>query len=501
MTQPPVAYPDWKAPQADGASLIWPGPAKLLQDTLDNHYRLSRADHVHIQNASLPHLRKQARESIGHDDAVPLIATGHQTELHHAGVWAKNPLMDTVAARLSGQAYHLAVDTDAPKHLSLRWPGRALPLTDDPAVSSAAWSALLAAPTPTWQIHLEQAAQDDRTLSYGPMLFDFLEGMKRLGSKGGQLDSILSQAMHAVDWSLGLRHHLLTASSIWQSEPYLTFAYHVISHAQSFAADYNGALADYRRRSGTDSPMRPMPNLFTADGSIEVPFWLDDLATGTRTRPTVFSDGDGFRLSLTDGAEFIFHPLAPAETAATALAAFLKNSRHRLSPRALTLTMFVRLLLADQFVHGIGGGRYDQVTDQIIAMHFKVDPPAFSVTTATLYFPGAAGRERVCMPCLLREGHRLKHASLGAPKLERVAKIASLPRGSAERSAAFSQLQIDLQSAAANDPVLRKWEKQMVEAKLQLQEEKTLFDRELFYAIQPRDRLAELIDHYRECFP
>jgi hypothetical protein len=205
-------------------------------------------------------------------------------------------------------------------------------------------------------------------------------------------------------------------------------------------------------------------------------------------------------LKLIDGAEFSFDPHASSQNATSDLAAFLKNSRHRLSPRALTLTMFVRLLLADQFVHGIGGGRYDQVTDQIIATHFKIDPPAFSVTTATLYFPGAAGRERVCMPCLLREGHQLKHAALGTSKLQRVAEIACLPRASAARSEAFSLLQTDLQSAAANDPAIRKWEKRMIEAKVQLQDEKTLFDRELFYAIQPRPRLSELIDHYRESF-
>jgi hypothetical protein len=162
--------------------------------------------------------------------------------------------------------------------------------------------------------------------------------------------------------------------------------------------------------------------------------------------------------------------------------------------------MFIRLLLVDQFVHGIGGGRYDQVADQIMATHFRIDPPAFSVTTATLYFPGATNRERICMPCLLRESHRLKHAVLGRSKLEHIAQIAALPRGSAARGEAFVKLQAELRAAAAIDPAVQKWERQMSEAAVQLQEEKTLFDRELFYAIQPRDRLEGLIEHYREAF-
>ena len=44
---------------------------------------------------------------------------------------------------------------------------------------------------------------------------------------------------------------------------------------------------------------------------------------------------------------------------AAQLAAWLRRHNLRLAPRALTLTMYFRVLLADQFVHGIGGGRYD----------------------------------------------------------------------------------------------------------------------------------------------
>jgi hypothetical protein len=499
-TQPPLVYPDWKAPSSDGDSLIWPAPAKVLEDTRENQNRISRADDILIQNLPLPQLRKLCRESIGHDDAAPLIATGHQTELHHPGVWAKNPLMDTIAERLGGQAYHLAVDTDAPKHLSLHWPGKSLPLTDDPAVATAAWSALLAPPSPAWQRHLEGAAHDDSTLAYGPMLFDFLDAMKRLASAGHDFDSSLSEAMHAIDQSLGLGHQTLMASALWRSPAFLTFAHHIIGRALAFTVDYNTALADYRRRTGTRSTMRPMPDLFVGQEAIELPFWLDDLANGVRTRPSVFADGDGYRLTLINGEEFIFNPRTGAQTASASLAAFLDRSKHRLSPRALTLTMFVRLLLADQFVHGIGGGRYDQVADQIIAKHFGINPPAFSVTTATLFFPGATDRERVCMPCLLREGHSLKHAVLGSAKAERVARIAALPRKSAARSEEFGRMQSDRLDAALTDEALQNWEGRLSRAKVQLKEEKTLFDRELFYAIQPRERLEMLIEKYGEAF-
>ena len=46
---------------------------------------------------------------------------------------------------------------------------------------------------------------------------------------------------------------------------------------------------------------------------------------------------------------------------------------------------YFRLLLVDQFTHGIGGGRYDQVTDRVMAGFFEIEPPRFSVATATLF--------------------------------------------------------------------------------------------------------------------
>jgi hypothetical protein len=44
-------------------------------------------------------------------------------------VWVKDALINSIATKLNGAAYHVAVDTDAPKHLHLRWPGESIPIT------------------------------------------------------------------------------------------------------------------------------------------------------------------------------------------------------------------------------------------------------------------------------------------------------------------------------------------------------------------------------------
>ena len=49
--------------------------------------------------------------------------------------------------------------------------------------------------------------------------------------------------------------------------------------------------------------------------------------------------------------------------------------------------MYARLFLCDLFIHGIGGGKYDEVTDNIIRRYYGVEPPAYLVLSATLHLP------------------------------------------------------------------------------------------------------------------
>jgi hypothetical protein len=44
-------------------------------------------------------------------------------------------------------------------------------------------------------------------------------------------------------------------------------------------------------------------------------------------------------------------------------------------------------VLSDLFLHGIGGAKYDQVTDRIIQSFFGVEPPEFATVSATLRLP------------------------------------------------------------------------------------------------------------------
>jgi hypothetical protein len=94
----------------------------------------------------------------------------------------------------------------------------------------------------------------------------------------------------------------------------------------------------------------------------------------------MLSDRHGLHLSLeisADGlADKAIEQLASAEARGI-----------KLRPRALITTMYARLVLSDLFIHGIGGAKYDELTDSIIRRFFGIEPPAYVTATATFRLP------------------------------------------------------------------------------------------------------------------
>lgn len=487
-------YADWKAPKQDDSHLIWPTPQRLVEEMTANQSDLG-TDRLTIQHVPLAMWRKQIRQSLLGDITTPIIATGHQIELYHPGVWAKNLLLDAVHRKTGATALHIAVDTDSPKHLQLRWPGGAIDVSDDILLKTGEWSGQVSQPS---RGHLQRmrerfdhaAAEWSFKPSIGPV-FDSLAASQLTPA---MLPQALVDASRALDASLGLQYETRLLSSILTEPAYLAFVHHIAADIERFAAVYNTALADYRSEAGIVSTTRPMPDLRIEDDIIELPFWFDRLDTGDRSRATVAREGGRWHL-LTESAEFAFDPARSGEAAAEALGAFCRQHQLRLTPRALTLTTFLRLVVIDQFVHGIGGGRYDQVTDRLIENYFGQPAPAFAVTTATLIFPDAGQRDAECVPCLLTEGHRLRHNA--AEKTGFLQRIATAPRRSAERRATYVAMHGTLDKAAAGSESLVRWREALNHAIERRDREAVLFDRELFYAVQPHERLERMIAHFR----
>jgi hypothetical protein len=98
-------------------------------------------------------------------------------------------------------------------------------------------------------------------------------------------------------------------------------------------------------------------------------------------------------------------PLGPERDACCAVRELQKLTACgiRFRTRALTTTLFARLCFADLFVHGIGGAKYDQMTDRIVARFFGLPAPEFLTLSATVQLPAPG------FPVAPQDECRLRH--------------------------------------------------------------------------------------------
>jgi hypothetical protein len=176
-------------------------------------------------------------------------------------------------------------------------------------------------------------------------------------------------------------------SQLAGGEGFARFAGEILADLPRFHALYNATVADYRARHKIRSRNHPVPDL-AADGDWrETPLW--GWRAGTPRRARLFARRAGDRLEVRAGAAawpVLPAPDAPMERFVAAWQALARDG-FKVRPRALGTTLFARLFLADLFVHGIGGGIYDELTDELIRRFHGLEAPAFLVLSGTLRLP------------------------------------------------------------------------------------------------------------------
>jgi hypothetical protein len=155
-----------------------------------------------------------------------------------------------------------------------------------------------------------------------------------------------------------------------------------------FHALYNAVVQAYRRSRGIRSRNHPVPDLAVEGDWLEAPFWGWQKGPVRRGRLFVRHRGDRLELRVGGDAWPSLPAPAPGREAETVAAwGDLEPHGFKVRSRALTTTLFARVFLADLFVHGIGGGKYDELTDELIRRFYGAEPPAFLVLSATLWLP------------------------------------------------------------------------------------------------------------------
>ena len=341
--------------------------------------------------------------------AKPWVITGHQVEFYHPGVWTKVILTHALANQSRAMAIDLLVDHDTVDHLGCalpQWNGsrleRKLVTWGD---ASALPAEFLSSPQG------EQKAQWLHELQQFPLvqtdaLRDFTQDLRQ--DSDADYVRWMSRARRNFEHSFGINVQHVPCSYICSGLAWHSFVLLWLRHARTWCTIYNSALDQYRIEQRIVNPGRPMPNLAVISQELELPFWIY-AGNQPRHRLALYQDNGLYlqlgtqRINVTDlmSGELL--------TAAETLRGRLVAAALHVRPRALTLTMFVRLLLSDLFIHGIGGAMYDQMTDRVMDQLFGVHP-AYACASAGWLLPvaGQINQGGANIPQLKWRQHHLK---------------------------------------------------------------------------------------------
>ncbi len=405
-----------KVPRTDGAWLMLP-PAEQAEELVrQNLLALTHVDQD-VQGCTLSRLRAWTREAvfkaacaytgtwtsslpIRTDDAgwfkqAPWIVGGHQPTLFHPGVWGKNFALGRLARKLSGVSLNLIVDNDTLASESIRVPTGTV---DNPKTVSVAfdstefkqpWEDVTVQDRQLFESFGQRVTETLRPWKYEPLVVDFWPQVIAHLQVSPRVADAFTAARNQRERDWGVENLELPLSHLCQLPPFLWFVSHILAHLPRFWEIYNRSVREYRQRNGIHSTSHPVPELTQVDDWLESPFWV--WRAGDQRRSRLFARRKGNRVELSVGAKESLGELpldgdCDAQQGVARLQE-LQAAGFHLRTRALTTTLFSRVCLADLFVHGIGGAKYDEITDELIAQFWELPVSHYWTVTGTLQLP------------------------------------------------------------------------------------------------------------------
>ncbi len=396
-------------PRHDRGVLVDPPLAQLIDVVQENQSRL--AGDISIYGVSLRSWREETRaaviaESLAYTaslvgDSVelhgngPLIVTGHQPELFHAGVWAKNFATTGLAQRAAGTSLNLIIDNDTVATTRIKvpvgiWEAPGIEwIPFDSTVPQRPWEEATISDSASFESFGRRVTDRiHECWNYVPLIATCWSAATRHSAVSRRLCDCLAAARVAVERSHGVRNLEVPMSRVCSTRPFHRFVAAILCDLPQFHENYNQIVRDYRRKHHLRSTTHPVPELESNGDWLEAPFWIWRAGDQRRDRPFARRVGDVIevrdfrdviaRLPLKGG-----HALDQGADVLQGLA----NEKIRLRTRALTTTLFARVFMADLFIHGIGGAKYDAMTDAICESLLGIPVPQFATISATAYPP------------------------------------------------------------------------------------------------------------------
>ncbi len=413
-----------------------------------------------------------ARAELGLPVDKPIVMVGHQAEVWHAGILAKLIAAAELAKKHDATLVWLTPDQDANEPTMIGYPAQ----THEGRLKRRDWmvdpGAFVRPGTPTGsRLAIEpgvvpreartewphEAARDGLDLIREALIHRQGEASLARQFTHAALDMVREALQINVD-------HVLMASTMARGAAFGMWADRMRREARNCVLAYNGAAQAVPDAHVRDLEMGPR---------WELPLWA---ITPDRPRAAVFGDAQP------DG---------------------------QVVPRALAMTGFVRTLLCDAWVMGVGGEAYDAVTRRwLAAWTGKADLAPGVIATATLRLPlrdGPLPDAKRAAKAAWRLHHARHHPEmLGQEDLQRerdriVQAMREAPYASMERRRLFAQMrELLLEARERGSDKLDIMQAEAERDRERLTDMECVLDRTWPFALHSVESLRELDAHVRE---
>jgi len=293
-----------------------------------------------------------------------IIMAGHQPVIYHEGILEKIRRLADLSRSTGALAINVAIDTDEGDGGRVLWP---LVQGEDLLIKQRSIST-------EGTVYREQGCKpaDDVVSIFSEMRKDLeTSGRSDLGASVDHIARIyaslegqsIAVANAIARMALcGGGYFEVPLSHLMQLPTLVGIVQELFVDGGRFVATYNATLDTYRREHKIKNVANPFPNMAVDEEVVEMPFWL-----------------------------LKNHRREPVKVPISKLSTYLQGKE--VAPRGGVVTLLLRGLCSDLFIHGLGGAKYDPFVDELAAAYWKVSLPRFVVASATRYlFPEVVRR-------------------------------------------------------------------------------------------------------------
>lgn len=398
----------FKIPEKNGEFLL-SHPKNLVPYLLRKNKEKIKAYNFTIEEENVQDFRKKIREKVinlslnftsglgikndFYRDTDTIVQTGHQPDFYHPGILIKNLLLNKIKSTEKVNAINLIVDSDIFGEMGVNIPAYIDGITKNKEILLSnpyhtPYEFILAPTRDLFDLFTKKIGMHLSHPQFKSLYINFSRFVKNVtnGFNPDKYFETISDFMTFIrriyEDEVGSCYLEVPVSYICNTDEFLTFFISIAKRSEKFADIYNNKLGKYRMEHKFRYPVNPFPNLKVDGKKIELPFWhyCQENEYAVIKRKRVFSEvgNKGVKIYFEDGKEINFSEKNIGID-------IIRKSGIKIRPKAITLTLFNRIFVSDVFIHGVGGAKYDRITDEIIRDFYGVEPPEFITTSLTLY--------------------------------------------------------------------------------------------------------------------